>query len=87
MDELTDYNPSLKENALLMFGGLNEYGDPCNDLFIMRPDHKGNQKSISNKTGEHKKLARPQIIFWADRLQPHGRGPMARSQHSATFFE
>ena len=42
MDELTDFSGTLKENAMWMFGGLNELGLPCNDLYIIRPDHKGN---------------------------------------------
>ena len=32
-------------------------------------------------------MARPQIIFWAEEVHPHGIGPMPRSQHSAAFFD
>ena len=36
--------------------------------------------------GEYKGNNKPEVKFLAKRLAPEGRGPIARAQHSATFF-
>ena len=44
-------------------------------------------KVISNKLGEYKGTCKPELKFLARRVTPEGRGPIARAQHSATFFK
>jgi len=51
------------------------------------PDIKTNSKAISKKSGEYKGTAKPEVKLLAKRLTPEGRGPIARAQHSATFFK
>ena len=72
-----------------MFGGVDEDGNPTEDLYFISPDFKFNGKVINNKTGEYKNtnINKPEVKFLAKKLNPEGRGPVARAQHSATFFK
>jgi hypothetical protein len=56
-------------------------------LYWIVPDIKTNSKAISKKSGEYKGTAKPEVKLLAKRLTPEGRGPIARAQHSATFFK
>jgi len=76
----------LQEHGFFMFGGINAAGFQTDDLFWIVPDFKTNAKTV-NKTGDFKGEKRPEVKLVARSLKPEGRGPIARSQHSATFFK
>ena len=79
--------PNVIEQGFFMFGGVDEAGNSCDDLYWIVPDLKTNKNAISVKNGEYKGIAKPEVKLLAKRLTPEGRGPIARSQHSATFFK
>ena len=87
VDELIK-RPSVAEQGFYMFGGINEEGHHIDDLFWIAPDIKGNSKVIDKTHGEFKMKfnSRPEVKLIARRVRPEGRGPIARAQHSATFF-
>ena len=70
-----------------MFGGIDQNGVQTNDLVWITPDLKANGKNISKKDGNYKPKGTPEVHFEAQVLQPEGRGPIGRSQHSAAFFK
>ena len=88
VDELIK-RPSVAEQGFFMFGGINEEGHHIDDLFWITPDIKGNSKLIDKTHGEFKSKfnSRPEVKLIARRVRPEGRGPIARAQHSATFFK
>ena len=75
------------ETGFYCFGGINEAGEQNDDLIWLYPNFKANEKIISSKHGEYKPSVRPEVKFLAKKLTPEGRGPIARSQHSTTFFK
>ena len=79
--------PRALEQGLYLFGGIDENNMQTDDLIWVYPDYKLNKKNISNKHGEFKPTGRPEVKFQARIVKPEGRGPVARSQHSATFFK
>ena len=79
--------PTATELGMYMFGGIDEQGKQTDDLVFVWPDFKTNSKNISNKLGDYKTLGSAEVSFLAEKLNPEGRGPIARSQHAATFFK
>ena len=80
--------PTLTEQGMYMFGGINQDGNQTDDLYWITPDIKNNSKCISNKLGEYKGAnVKPELKMLAKRINAEGRGPIARAQHSATFFK
>ena len=70
-----------------MFGGLDEKGNPCDDLYWIKFDWNHNLKSVSPTLGEYKGNIKPDIRLIAKKMEAIGRGPIARSQHAATIFK
>ena len=75
------------ETGFYCFGGIDEHGSQTDDLLWLCPDYKANGKLISKKTGDYQPVGRPEVKFVVKKIKPEGRGPIARSQHSATFFK
>ena len=80
-------NGTVAEQGMYMFGGIDELGNPTDDLYWVAPDIKANGRILNNKTGEFKGTLNPEVRFLARKVTPEGRGPVARAQHSATFFK
>ena len=74
---------------MFMFGGIDAEGNPTDDLYFITSDYKSNAKCINNKTGDYKStnILKPEVKLLARKVRPEGRGPIARAQHSATFFK
>ena len=73
---------------MYMFGGINDENNFTDDFYWISCDIKANQKFIDKKQGEFKVLAiKPEVRLLARRIVPEGRGPIARAQHSTTFFK
>ena len=81
--------PTVTDHGMYMFGGMNEKGHPTEDLFWITPDMVVNSKNISTKNGEFKEgpLHKAEVRFQAKKIVADGRAPIARSQHSATYFK
>ena len=71
---------------MYMFGGLDEKGKPTSDLHWIKFDAHYNLKAISPITGEYKSSVVPDLRLAAIRINPMGRGPVARYKHAATVF-
>ena len=70
-----------------MFGGLDERGKPTDELYWIRFDFEHNMKCVSPGTGEYKSNIVPDIRIIARKIEPIGRAPIPRCQHSATVFK
>ena len=79
--------PKNIEQGFYIFGGIDAEGAQTDDLIWVYPDFKTNGKNISKKRGDYKSIGRPEVNLLAKKLEPEGRGPISRSQHSATFFK
>lgn len=80
--------PTVPDQGMYMFGGIDERDLQTDDLYFIVPDVKTNAKNINAKTGEFKaQNLKPEVKLLAKKLKPEGRGPIARAQHSATFFK
>lgn len=72
--------PKIAEQGLFMFGGTDQDEMHSDDLFWITMDIKTNNKAISNKTGEYKGAhTKPEVKMLARKLNPEGRGPVARA--------
>lgn len=71
--------PSVAEQGMYMFGGINEKGNQTDDLYWIVPDLKNNSKGLNKQNGEYKGISRPEVKLLAHRVKPEGRGPIARA--------
>mgnify|MGYP001219813118 CR=1 FL=1 len=64
---------------MYLFGGNDEKNIPTDELYWISPDLKANQKTIDKKLGEYKGTNKPEGKMDARRIEPEGRGPIARA--------
>ena len=81
---------NVKSCGIYSFGGIDDTTGKCtDDLFQLTPLTGENSKMISvnqDTKGFYLQRVIPEIIFRAERVKTHGRGPMPRYQHAACYF-
>ena len=78
---------TIRDQGMYMFGGLDEKGKPTDDLYWITFDVNHNLRCVLPTIGEYKHNVTPDIRLLVKKVEPIGRRPIARSQHSATIFK
>ena len=60
---------------------------PQNDLYLIRPCYRRNQKFLTREAAHYKKGVETKICFEIKKLEPAGKPPVPRYGHAACFIK
>lgn len=73
---------SADKMGFYLFGGLNQAGEPTNDLFHIRIDYKETSEIFDSKRNDFYEGAEPRIYLETRKLETSGTPPLARYMHT-----